>query len=390
MPTDALFSLRGLEHPQEAPAAVLIVPQPKPKSKRKRRRAVHPSVPFTPSTTVPDELIRDADWVVISSSGGKDSQAMLWYVVRRAKALGMLDKVVVVHADLGRAEWEGTRELAELQARLCGVRRFEVVTSGIDFLDRVETRHRKLKAKAETEALERGEDPAQAKVAPAWPSSSARWCTSGEKRGPIRTLYTRLTDELAHLGRPVRILACIGQRAAESTQRARLAEVEIDRGGSNGKRHITTWRPIHTWNDQRVWREIARSRLPYHPAYDWGNRRHVDRTTGRDTRVSSTVRRAASVGSHATRMEGCAWHYRTMWSAMSKRSGCHGGAEWLRRAASCRTRYRTPTASRSNRCAGTCVTSSPKAVVSEASGATPTTCCGGGGGCGSSTSSGTR
>ncbi|MFC7992140.1 hypothetical protein ACFUV2_22800 [Streptomyces pilosus] len=173
MHTDAFFSLRGLEDPQEVPAAVLVVPKPK----RKRRRAVHPSVPFTPSTTVPDELIRDADWVVVSSSGGKDSQAMLSYVVRRAKALGMLDKVVVVHADLGRAEWEGTRELAELQARLCGVRRFEVVTSGVDFLDRVETRHGKLKAKAEEEALERGEDPAQAKVAPAWPSSSARWCT---------------------------------------------------------------------------------------------------------------------------------------------------------------------------------------------------------------------
>lgn len=271
MHTDALLSLRGLKDPQEAPAAVLVVPKPKPK--RKRMRAVHPSVPFTPSTTVPDELIRDADWVVVSSSGGKDSQAMLSYVVRRAKALGMLDKVVVVHANLGRAEWEGTRELAELQARLCGVRRFEVVTSGIDFLDRVEIRHGKLKAKAEKEALERGEDPAQAKVAPAWPSSSARWCTSGEKRGPIRTLYTRLTDELAHLGRPVRILACIGQRAAESTQRAKLAGVEIDRGASNGRRHITTWRPIHTWNDRKVWREIARSRLPYHPAYDWGNRR---------------------------------------------------------------------------------------------------------------------
>ncbi|MGW1616048.1 phosphoadenosine phosphosulfate reductase domain-containing protein [Streptomyces sp. NPDC002285] len=270
MQTDAPFGLRGLQAPQEATAAAfLVAPKPKPK----RKRTVHASVPFTPTTTVPDELIRDADWVVVSSSGGKDSQAMLWYVVRRAKALGMLDKVVVVHADLGRAEWEGTRELAELQARLCGVRRFEVVTSGVDFLDRVEIRHGKLKAKAEKEALERGEDPTQAKVAPAWPSSSARWCTSGEKRGPIRTLYTRLTDELAHLGRPVRILACIGQRAAESTQRAKLAEVEIDREASNGRRHITTWRPIHTWNDRKVWREIARSRLPYHPAYDWGNKR---------------------------------------------------------------------------------------------------------------------
>ena len=273
MQTATLFDLPDIQSLQEAPAAAASA---KPKPKPKKTRTVHASVPLTPWTTVPDELIRDADWVVISSSGGKDSQVMLSYVVQRARALGMLDKVVVVHADLGRVEWAGTRELAELQARLAGVRRFEVVQAqGADLLDRVEIRYGKLKAKAEREALERGEDPATAKVPPAWPSSAARWCTPDVKRGPIRTLYTRLVAELAHLnlGRPVRILECIGQRAAESTQRAKLAEVEINRGASNGKRHVTTWRPIHAWSDRKVWREIARSRLPYHPAYDWGNRR---------------------------------------------------------------------------------------------------------------------
>ncbi|MFD9394991.1 phosphoadenosine phosphosulfate reductase family protein [Streptomyces sp. NPDC060000] len=268
MQTATLFDLPDIQTLQAAPAAAA------PAKPKRKARTVHASVPFEPPTTVPDELIRDADWIVISSSGGKDSQAMLSYVVRRAKALGMLHKVVVVHADLGRAEWDGTRELAELQARLAGVRRFEVVqAANADFLERVEIRYGKLKAKAEKEARDAGEDPSAVTVPPAWPSSSARWCTSDMKRGPIRTLYTRLTDELAHLGRPVRILACIGQRAAESDQRAKLAGVEIDRGASNGKRHVTTWRPIHAWSDRKVWREIARSRLPYHPAYDWGNRR---------------------------------------------------------------------------------------------------------------------
>ncbi|MFD5814685.1 phosphoadenosine phosphosulfate reductase family protein [Streptomyces sp. NPDC127038] len=265
-----LFDLPSL---QDAPAPAAAAPAA-PTSRRKRKRTVHASVPFVPRATEPDELLRDADWVVVSSSGGKDSQAMLSHVVQRAKVLGVLDKVVVVHADLGRAEWGGTRELAELQARLCGVRRFEVVrASGPDLLDRVEVRFGKLRAKAERDALKAGEDPSKARVPPAWPSSSARWCTSDVKRGPIWTLYTRLAGELAHLGRPVRILACIGQRAAESDQRAQLAPVEIDRTASNGKRHITTWRPIHAWSDRKVWREIARSRLPYHPAYDWGNRR---------------------------------------------------------------------------------------------------------------------
>ncbi|MGW0033043.1 phosphoadenosine phosphosulfate reductase domain-containing protein [Streptomyces sp. NPDC003314] len=268
MQTATLFDLPAVQPLQEAPSAAALA---KPKRKA---RTVHASVPLTPWTTVPDELIRDADRVVVSSSGGADSQAMLSYIVGRASALGMLDKVVVVHADLGRIEWAGTRELAAEQARLAGVRRFEVVrASGADLLERVKIRFGKLKAKAEREALERGEDPATAVVAPAWPSSSARWCTPDAKRDPIRKLYTRLTAELAHLGRPVRILECIGQRAAESSQRAKLAPVEINRGASNGKRHVTTWRPIHGWSDSAVWREIARSGLPYHEAYDWGNRR---------------------------------------------------------------------------------------------------------------------
>lgn len=268
MQTATLFDLPTAQTLQEAPAAAA------PAKPKRKARTVHSSVPLTPWTTIPDALIRDADWVVVSSSGGKDSQAMLWHVVQRARALGMLDKVIVVHADLGRVEWAGTRELAELQARLAGVRRFEVVqASGADLLGRVGIRFGKLKAKAEREALERGEDPATAEVAPAWPSSSARWCTPDAKRGPIRRLYTRLVAELAHLGRPVRILECIGQRAAESSQRAKLAPVEINRGASNGKRHVTTWRPIHGWSDVDVWREIARSGLPYAAAYDWGNRR---------------------------------------------------------------------------------------------------------------------
>ncbi len=264
---NALFDLPTVQTASQdtSPAA--------PKKKR-RPRKVHASVPLTPSTTVPDKLISEADWVVVSSSGGKDSQAMLSYVTRRARALGMLDKVVVVHADLGRVEWGGTRELAAEQARLAGVTRFEVVRAkGADLLERVILRFHKLKAKAEREAREKGEDPTTVKVPPAWPSSSARWCTSDVKRGPIWTLFTKLAGELSHLGRPVRILNCIGQRAAESDNRAKMAPVEIDRSASNGKRHVTTWRPIHAWTDARVWREIAESGLPYHEAYDWGNMR---------------------------------------------------------------------------------------------------------------------
>ncbi|MFJ9416642.1 phosphoadenosine phosphosulfate reductase family protein [Streptomyces sp. NPDC101227] len=241
-----------------------------PAPKQKRPRRIHPSVPEVPATTIPAALLRAADWILLNSSGGKDSQAMASHVCDLAAKLGLFHRVVIVHADLGDIEWENTRKLAEDQARRLGVR-FEVVKAeGGDLLARTVARFFKLKAKAEKEARDEGRDPATAKVAPAWPSSSARWCTSDLKRGPIRKLMTRLVAELGDLGRPARILNCMGQRAAESAPRAKLPAVEIDRPASNGKRHVTTWRPIHGWTDAAVWKEIARSGLPYHEAYDWG------------------------------------------------------------------------------------------------------------------------
>lgn len=262
----------------DAPAGQQPATASPAKKKPKRPRKIHASVPFVPATTDPVQMVKDADVIVVSTSGGKDSQAMAWHVVQIADAAGMLHKVIAVHADLGRIEWEGTRELAGEQARRLGITRFEVVQAkGGDLLDKVRARFRRLKAKAEKEARDRGEDPTTVTVPPAWPSSSARWCTSGEKRAPIWALYTRLATEFhtqqrdrGEKERPVRILNCIGQRAAESTARARLAPVEIDRPASNGQRHITTWRPIHSWSDRQVWAAIADSGLPYHPAYDWG------------------------------------------------------------------------------------------------------------------------
>jgi predicted phosphoadenosine phosphosulfate sulfurtransferase len=54
------------------------------------------------------------DWVVLSSSAGKDSQAMLDYVVEQCdRARVPRERLVVAHADLGRVEWPGTRALAE-------------------------------------------------------------------------------------------------------------------------------------------------------------------------------------------------------------------------------------------------------------------------------------
>ncbi|WP_432001610.1 phosphoadenosine phosphosulfate reductase family protein [Streptomyces sioyaensis] len=218
-------------------------------------------------------------WILANISGGKDSMAMLDELARQADAAGVpRDRIVCVHADLGRAEWEGTRELAAEHAATYGLR-FEVVSrTGLDLVDRIE---------------ERG----------MFPDASNRWCTSDFKRGPVRRLMTvlvREAEEAGHLGR-VRILNVMGLRADESPARRRLRVFSHDgaltcpcrdcllrraalesaerrgvpcpkhkkpgHGASNTLRHVDTWHPVHSWSTADVWAAIARSGLRPHPAY---------------------------------------------------------------------------------------------------------------------------
>lgn len=189
---------------------------------------------------VPD--LATYDVLLVNSSAGKDSQAMLDYVVEQADALGIRSRIVVVHADLGRVEWKGTRELAERQAKHYGLR-FEVVRRAQgDLLDHVESRRM-------------------------WPSSKARYCTSDHKRGQVRRLMTQVTRET---GRHTRILNCMGLRADESPAREKKIAFEHDVKASNTKRTVDTWLPIHTWTTEQVWARIKASGVEHHEAYDLG------------------------------------------------------------------------------------------------------------------------
>src|SRR3954454_14502694 len=106
------------------------------------------------------------DFLVCSLSGGKDSSCTPRHIVLRCQMEQIpLGRVVAVHADLGRFEWAGAKELAEQHARHYGVR-FEVVKREKgDLLDAVRPRRKYLDAHGKPEA-------------PAWPDSVTRYCTS--------------------------------------------------------------------------------------------------------------------------------------------------------------------------------------------------------------------
>ncbi len=100
---------------------------------------------------------------------------------------------------------------------------------------------------------------------------SVRWCSAYLKidvcASAIRNQYRFVNS---------RTLVVTGERAEESKARANYKEFEPDRADNrNGKRsvrHVDHWRPVHSWDEQKVWDIIKRHRIRVHPCYylGWG------------------------------------------------------------------------------------------------------------------------
>lgn len=268
------------------------------------------------------------DWIVVSTSGGKDSQTMLRRVVDLCEPLGIKSRIVAVHADMGQVEWPGVPELAREQASHYGVR-FELVSRPQgDLLQHVLDRSKTLKARAKVappvpsptnryctshhksdqiskvytqlaaETRAAGTPPVPsptnryctsdhkrdqvAKVLTTlatesrkgeavmpWMKPSQRYCTSDHKRDQQAKLLVRLANESGR-GRRVRILQCMGMRAAESPARAKLRPFYLDKRTSNGKKTVHIWLPIHGLTEAEVWADVKASGVRSHWAYDIG------------------------------------------------------------------------------------------------------------------------
>ena len=186
--------------------------------------------------TVPTEIkaaIDNGAVIAISMSGGKDSQAMASAVVRYLYQRGLNNRVVAVHADLGRAEWFDTDETLRRQVDHMGLELTIVQRAKGDLLQRIQERAEKVGAE---------------KVF--WPSSAARYCTSDLKRNPI--------DKFLRTLGPL-VISCEGLRRDESAARAKKPCWEPRKQITNSKRDALTWRPIHFWTTEDVWVELLTS-----------------------------------------------------------------------------------------------------------------------------------
>ena len=194
--------------------------------------------------------LKSYDIIVANISGGKDSQTMLRRLYYKCAAAGVASRIVCVFADLGEAdEWPGTEEMARYHAehynlRFIKVAKGESKGAPVGLLEHIEKRGM-------------------------WPDSKNRYCTSDLKRDPISTVITRLVKELG-LDRQARVLNCMGMRAQESTKRALLPVLTVDKRNTNGRRHVDTWLPIHDMTEEQVWADIKASTVKHHYIYDEG------------------------------------------------------------------------------------------------------------------------
>lgn len=190
--------------------------------------------------------LRDFRWIVVNSSGGKDSQTALAVVVAACDAVGIdRGRIVVSHQDLGKMEWKGTSDLARQQAEHYGLR-FEV--------SRYRDRHGKESTLLDY-VRQRGK----------WPSSQQRFCTSEFKRGPGGRVIVKLFRES-----PGPVLNVYGFRAEESPNRAKKPVYVLNTRFSSAAREVWDWLPIHHWTEAQVWASIRASGVPSHPAYALG------------------------------------------------------------------------------------------------------------------------
>ncbi len=232
-----------------------------------------------------DQALNNGADLLISISGGKDSQAMLAALVPLFRSRNFPGKIIAIHADLGSMEWPQSLGMCQRQADDLGVELVVVHRQKGDLLIQIKERKEKLAGTGK----------------PFWPSPAARYCTSDQKREQIDK-YIR--------GHHNQVVVALGFRWEESTARSkqlpcqlrsRVSGAAVKRQGlavvedwdpGQGRLAIT-WHPILDWSLPEVWQAcgtsadeitelkaayeagdlIAAQRSPVHPAYIFGNER---------------------------------------------------------------------------------------------------------------------
>jgi 3'-phosphoadenosine 5'-phosphosulfate sulfotransferase (PAPS reductase)/FAD synthetase len=200
------------------------------------------------------ELLAAGAPVAIGVSGGKDSQAAAIATVEHLDSIGHTGPRVLIHADLGRVEWEQSLPVCERLAAQLGLELLVVRRAAGGMMERWQKRQRNnLRRYAQLSCV---------RVILPWSTPKMRFCTSELKSAPMAAALSRRFP-----GRTI-VSAC-GVRRAESDERRHAPTCKINNRLKNKARRTrgVDWNPIAHWSDRDVFAFIENRGAELHEGY---------------------------------------------------------------------------------------------------------------------------
>jgi 3'-phosphoadenosine 5'-phosphosulfate sulfotransferase (PAPS reductase)/FAD synthetase len=228
--------------------------------------------------------ISNYDFYIVAFSGGKDSTACVLDLLDRGIPK---DKIELWHHIVDGREgsdlmdWPVTEDYCKKFAEAFGLKIFfSWKTGGFEkemLRENTKTAPNKFEFKNDDNIIEcgltggvRGKENTRRMFPQVSANLSTRWCSAYLK---IDVCTAAINNQKRFLNK--RTLVITGERAQESKARSNYKEFEPDRSHCDGKRikrHVDHLRPVHKWDEFKVWGIIKRYRVAVHPAYylGWG------------------------------------------------------------------------------------------------------------------------